>query len=82
MWKDVRVHDTIVVCPTGHANIHHHIRMIRDALQFHHIADDMSWQDVLKLYKPRGCVQKELVVARFAFIIAVEVGITWKVILD
>jgi hypothetical protein len=63
LWAE----SSILVCPTGHSNIHWHIMNIAEELQYHRVMDDMSWEDVLRKYKPRGAVRKELAVAKQAY---------------
>lgn len=69
--------DSIITCPTGHTNIHYHIREIIKCITIMKynmgIPGTADWLGeeilaVVKTYRPRGANQKELKVARQAFI--------------
>jgi hypothetical protein len=72
------------VCPTGHANIHHWIRRIRDEVKIvaiSHARTDDAWEKVYRYYKPIGANRRELLVAKQAFINWIEAGGPWEFIL-
>jgi hypothetical protein len=77
--------DVIGVCPTGHANIHHWIRKLREEIKILVATQvprsDDAWIKVMRYYKPRGANRKELLVAKQAYINWVEAGGPWAPIL-
>jgi hypothetical protein len=76
--------DVVGVCPTGHANIHHWIRRIRDEVKIvaiSHARTDDAWEKVYRYYKPIGANRRELLVAKQAFINWIEAGGPWEFIL-
>jgi hypothetical protein len=70
--------DCIQVCPTGHANIHYHIRGIQDHLRVVALHTSMEYSvEVVKSYYPQT---REAKVAKQAFLNWATSGGSWDVI--
>lgn len=74
--------DSIICCPTGHANIHHHIGRISDKLSIVRLAlGGIPNEQGLKLidtYRAKGNNQNEIRVAKQAFINWYHSGGSWE----